>query len=133
MEKFLKIALSILLLTSCGATMEAAILDYDDVPLNLQLKGQKPGHVEWLDPLDLPDVTLQVSEDYVRLKIYGWDTTLSYYDVEVLDYNDDIVVSTSIPGSGTSYVYLPSDAYGNYTVNIAASNGNEYTGTFYVP
>ena len=64
----------------------------------------RPGHVEWVEPLDQPDVTLQTCEDYVRLKIYGWDNTLSFYNVVVIDLYDDVVVSTSVSGSGTSHV-----------------------------
>lgn len=108
-------------------------MDHNEEPVIIQNKNGNPGGLQWVDPLDMPDVTLQACEDFIRLMIYGWDNTLPYYYVVVLDYNDVVVVSDTIPGSGTSYVYLPDDASGDYTVNITTSRGDEYTGTFYVP
>ena len=90
------------------------------------------GMVEAPIPLDQPDVYFD--EGAMVLTIVGWDSTLPSYGVEVADACSNIVVSTTISGYGTDYVYLPASmCSGEATIIVSTPSGNEYEGTFTVP
>ena len=83
-------------------------------------------------PLDEPDVYFD--SDEMALSLYGWDSTLASYYVEVVDYYGVTVASETVAGYGWQTVYLdPDTASGTATVTITTSRGDEYSGTFYVP
>lgn len=89
-------------------------------------------HVEAPIPLDQPDVYFDAQA--MVLTIVGWDSTLPSYGVEVTDACSNVVVSTTISGYGTDYVYLPASmCSGEATIIVSTPSGNEYEGTFTVP
>ena len=56
------------------------------------------------------------------------------YGVEVIDACSNVVVSTTVSGYGTDYVYLPASmCSGEATIIVSTPSGNEYEGTFTVP
>ena len=68
------------------------------------------------------------------LTIVGWDSSLPSYGIEVADACSNIVVSTTVSGYGTDYVYLPASmCSGEATIIVSTPSGNEYEGTFTVP
>ena len=119
-------------IAACHSIASAAIFDCNEEPVTMQNNNDRPGHVEWVDPLDKPDVYFD--SDEMVLRIYGWDNTLASYHVEVEDYYGVTVASESVAGYGWQTVYLdPCTSSGTATVSITTSRGDEYTGTFYVP
>ena len=131
MISFIRIAMALFISTACITTMDAAILDYDEVPLNIQNQNDRPG-AQWVEPLDQPDVYFD--SDEMALSLYGWDSTLASYYVEVVDYYGVTVASETVAGYGWQTVYLdPDTSSGTATVTITTSRGDEYSGTFYVP
>ena len=83
-------------------------------------------------PLDEPDVYFDASA--MELAIYGWDSMLESYYIEVGDAGINIVASETIPGYGLQTVCLDDQTCsGTATISITTSRGDVYTGTFYVP
>ena len=100
--------------------------------VQVQLPPNAHNKYQGITPLDEPDVYFDADE--MALIIYGWDSTLTSYYVEVRDYGGDLVASETIPGYGMQTVYLDAlTVSGTATVTITTSRGDEYTGTFYVP